>query len=417
MRRTARAVVVEGFLNKLGFGIVTFAIPLYALHLGLNVAEIGVVVAAKAAVQPLIKPLMGVVIDRFGSRRGYLAATSLRFLSSAVLLIVDTAAGLLAVRLIQGAASAAQEPASITVLAKTQRDRLGRAFSMVLAARDVAKVSAGAVAGLLLAATGSFTVLWAIVAVIALLPVLVVFLFVHDVAPESGEPAGPGELHDSEPAPMPEEAGRILRSPTLRLIAGLGLMAGMTAHMTHAMFQVYASEVAGLGPAQIGLIYSLSVASLLVVGPPAGWVADRYGTGVLASSRAVANAVSSVVYIAFPVFGGMLGGRMIDDAGKAAFRPTWASLLGGASRRAGPRGGRVAANLDAMMSFGEALGPVVAGLIWNWAGAAWFLVARAVLGIATELLVGRRLRRVMAEEARARSADRLEGEAELALRE
>jgi len=410
-RTTAKAVVVEGFFNKLGFGIVTFAIPLYALSLGLNVAEIGILVAAKAAIQPLVKPLMGIAIDRFGARRGYLTAVSLRFVSTAVLLVADTLAGLLAVRFIQGAASAAQEPASITVLAKTQRDRLGRAFSAVLAARDVAKVSAGAAAGLLLAATGSFTLLWIVVSVIALIPVLVVVAFVRDVAAH-GE-----ELPDAEPAPVPDEVARVLRSPTLRLIAGLGLMAGMTAHMTHAMFQVYATEVAGLGPGEIGVIYSLSVASLLAVGPPAGWVADRYGNGLLASSRAVANAVSSIAYLIFPSFAGLLGGRLVDDAGKAAFRPTWASLLGTASRRAGTRGGRVVANLDAVMSIGEALGPVVAGLIWNWAGAAAFLITRAVLGIATEAIFGRRLRAALAGEAPNRRADRAAGEAELTLRD
>ena len=31
-----RAVVIEGFFNRLGFGMVTFALPLYALELGMS---------------------------------------------------------------------------------------------------------------------------------------------------------------------------------------------------------------------------------------------------------------------------------------------------------------------------------------------------------------------------------------------
>jgi len=116
--RTVQAVVLEGFLNRLGFGIVTFALPLYALQLGLSLTEIGIVVAAKAFVQPAVKPLMGVLIDRVGARRGYLIAVSFRFASALVLPFASTMGALIAVRMLQGAASAAQDPAAITVIAK-----------------------------------------------------------------------------------------------------------------------------------------------------------------------------------------------------------------------------------------------------------------------------------------------------------
>jgi len=385
--RTVQAVMLEGFLNRLGFGIVTFALPLYALKLGLGLTEIGIVVAAKAFVQPAVKPLMGLLIDRLGARRGYLVAVSFRFASALVLPFASSMGALIAVRMLQGAASAAQDPAAITLIAK-QGDgtRLGRRFAATMSARDLGKVSAGLIGGLLLAATGSFLVLWIAVAAIAALPVFVVWRWVHDV------PAIPAVTEPTAPAPDPSVAHRVLRDPRLRLVAALGLLAGTTAHMTNALFQVYASEVAGLSAAQIGLITSLSIAALLGVGPPAGWIADRFGTGALSSARGIANAGSSLLYLVFPVFGGMLAGRLVDDAGKAAFRPTWGALVGGATRRAGPRGGRVAATLDAALSLGEALGPLLAAVLWDTFGFVVFLSVRAGLGIATELLLGRRLR-------------------------
>ena len=388
--RLVTAVVTEGFVNRLGFGIVTFALPLYALQLGMGIAEIGLLVATKALLQPAIKPLVGIAVDRWGARRGYLAAVWFRFFASIALLFAATPAALFGVRLLQGLASAAQDPVSISVLAKGRSERAGRRFSAVYAARDVGKVAAGAVGGFLLALTGSFTALWWLVVALAAVPLAIVWFFVHEL------PDRPG---GADPEDVPEEYQRILRSPRLRAIAMLGLFGGLTATMTHALFQVYAAEVAGLSAAQIGVVYSISVAALLVVGPLAGWVGDRHGHGVLASARGTANAVSSIVLIVFPSFGGMLAGRLVDEGGKAAFRPTWGSLLAHSSRRAGRRGGRTAAGLDAWLSVGEALGPLVAGLIWDLAGAVWFLVVRAVLGVGVELVLGRRLRAALQEAA------------------
>lgn len=403
-----RALMVEGFLNRLGFGMVTFALPLYALELGMGITEIGFLIAAKAFVQPAVKPLMGIAVDRFGARRGYLTASGIRFISAVVLLFVATPAGLFAVRFIQGAASAAQEPASISLLAKGDQRRMGRRFSAIIGARDIATVSAGLVAGLVLGATGSFLTLWVLVAALAAASVLVVAVWVRDLPEPADAPAPAPAVATPPVAPAPDAdpagetarrgAGRLLRDPRLRLLAGLGFFGGMTAHMMHALFQVYASVEAGLGPAQIGVIYSISIAALLLVGPLAGWIGDRKGNGILAGARGVANALSSFVYLLFPTFGGLLGGRLLDDSGKAAFRPTWGSLLASASRDAGPRGGRVAGNLDAVLSTGQALGPIVAALIWDLAGVVAFFCVRAVMGIAVELIVGRKLRRWTREQ-------------------
>ena len=392
--RLVKAVVVEGFFTRLGFGIVTFALPLYALRLGLSLTEIGLVAGAKALVEPAVKPLVGMAVDRWGARRSYLGAVTLRFLAGLVLLSASSLGGLLAVRLLQGAASAARDPASITVLAKQARRRLGRTFSLAIGAKDLGNVSAGVIGGGVLAVTGAnFTVLWLLVAVLGAVPVIAVWAWVRDVDDVDEQ----AHAVVTEETPDAQATARILTDPGLRLIALLGLSVGFTAHMTHSLFQVYASEVAGLSAGTIGLIYSASVVALLVVGPVAGWAGDRHGLGLLAGARGVANAVSSVIFVAFPVVGGVLAGRMVDDVGKAAFRPTWGGLVATAAQRAGPRRGRIAAGLDTALSVGEAAGPLVAGLVWDAAGFVAFFALRGVLGVATEVFLGRRLRHLMVE--------------------
>ncbi|MCU1500123.1 MAG: transporter, partial [Acidimicrobiales bacterium] len=388
VRRLVRAVVLEGFLTRLGFGIVSFALPLQALQLGLSLAEVGFLAGAKAMVEPLVKPIVGVAVDRFGVRRCYLASVIVRAVAAVFLFFASSLAGLVAVRLLQGAAAAARDPASITALTRQAKKRLGRTFSLTVGAKDLGDVSAGVVGGGILATTGNdFGVLWAVVLVISVLPIFVIWRGVHDFE----DPAG-SSLPVPETAAVPEKPGRILADPDLRLIAGLGLMTGFTAHMMHSLFQVYAKEVAGLGEGQIGLIYSASVVGLLIVGPLAGYVGDRYGTGLLAGARGLTNALSSVIFVAFPSFPGVLAGRLVDDSGKAAFRPTWGSLVAGAASRSDGRRGRTAAGLDTALSVGEAAGPLVAGLIWDVRGFVTVFVVRAILGVATELTLGRRLR-------------------------
>lgn len=126
--------------------------------------------------------------------------------------------------------------------------------------------------------------------------------------------------------------------------------------------------------------------------------ADRFGTGPLIPLRGLANALSSALYLVARPSPGILAARFVDDTGKAAFRPTWGTLMASVVRSPGPRRSRAVANVDALLSVGEALGPVLAGFLWNWQGVAAMFAVRALLGVATELFIGRRLRSLPDEE-------------------
>jgi MFS family permease len=394
-----RAVVVEGFTTRLAFGVVIFAMPLYARQLGMSLVEVGALIAMKPLVELIVKPFMGWTVDRWGARRGYLTAVTVRLLASVLLFTATTPASLYLVRLVQGAASAARDPASISVVAGSGTRRLGRAFSISFGAKDLGAVSAGALGGLLLAASGNdFRLLWAFVVAVSLVPVIVVWRWVPHPEPRSpdaaaAEPAAVRLVKDPPRDRRRADPGsRVFRDSHLRLLCTLGLLAGVTAHMTHGLFPLLAAEIAGLSPGQIGAIYSASVLVLLVVGPLAGLAADRFGAMPLTGARTIANTLSSLLYLVFPTAAGLLTGRLVDVAGRAAFRPPWGSLLAQAARRAGPRAGRVVATLDTALSVGEAIGPIIAALLWDTWGLAAFLLTRAGLGIFTELVVSRRLR-------------------------
>lgn len=285
------------------------------------------------------------------------------------------------------AAPRGSSPTPTAEPAKRSRLRLGRTFSITIGAKDLGNLSAGLAGGVLLAATGGdFRVLWLVVIALAVVPLPVAAWVPPDAAMDDA-----GDV-PARAATQPAAPARLWGDRRLRAIALLGLFAGTTAHMTHGLFQVYAVQVGGLNAGQVGLIYSAAIATLLVLGPAAGYAADRFGTDRLAGARGLANAVSSVVYLVAPSFAGLLAGRLVDEAGKAAFRPTWGALLATAARTDARRGGKIAAGLDTALSLGEALGPILAGLLWQWWGVAAFLLVRAALGLGVELLLGRRLR-------------------------
>src|SRR5438046_10763722 len=82
------AIVAEGFLSRLSFGVIGFALPLYAYHLGMKLSEIGILASINLVVALALKPAVGVVADRFGLKRSLTAETSLRGVVSVLMAFV-----------------------------------------------------------------------------------------------------------------------------------------------------------------------------------------------------------------------------------------------------------------------------------------------------------------------------------------
>ncbi|HZA25407.1 MAG TPA: MFS transporter, partial [Dehalococcoidia bacterium] len=60
------AIVVEGIFSRFSFGVISFALPLYAYHLGLSLTAIGFLMSVNLSVSLALKPLSGWLADRFG---------------------------------------------------------------------------------------------------------------------------------------------------------------------------------------------------------------------------------------------------------------------------------------------------------------------------------------------------------------
>src|SRR5437763_16982410 len=79
-----------------------------------------------------------------------------------------------------------------------------------------------------------------------------------------------------------------------------------------------------------------------------------------------------------------MAAKIVDDAGKAAFRPTWGAILAEVSDVDPTHRARTITFVDSAYSMGEIVGPMAAGLLLAVAGTPGMRTARAALAAVTE---------------------------------
>jgi MFS family permease len=369
--RSLTALVAEGFFSRLSFGLIAFALPLYAHELGLSIAQIGVLLSFNLVVATVLKPATGALADRVGLKRGLTAAVALRSVTSLLLAFAAAPWQLFAVRGVHGASIALRDPSVDALIAVHGKRAVATAFAWYQTAKSSAGAIGKAAAGVLLGLTASdYTLVFLVAFALASLPLVIVARYVR-------EPAAPPPRAATHAAEPPER-------PALARFMGLGFLVAGTAHMLGALFPLLATEYAGLTPAQAGSIYVLVIVAPLT-GPAFGWLSDNVSRRLVLAVRSIANAGSSLLYLAFPTFAGVLAGRLVDDIGKAAFRPAWGSLMAHVASFDPRTRARTMGFLRQGEDAGEIAGPMVAGVIWSVWGAPVLLVARAALALVTEL--------------------------------
>lgn len=384
-RLAVATVLTEGFLGRLAFGMLSFAFPLYALSLGLSLAQIGILVSLRSVFVLPLKPVAGWLSDRIGVRAVYLSGAAARTVAAALLFVFEGFIGLMFVRLLQGASAAGRDVASIGVIARDAEGRVGTAYSWYASAKHVGGVAGAGIAGLVIAASSGYQTLFVVVLILSILPVAAAWFGLQEVTDESKQ----DETQEDEREEQPVERGRVSEAFALvRELSGpvsVGMLVAASAYMVHGLFPVLATEYAGLTAAQAGLIYSLSAAVFLATGPVFGWIIDRRGRTLGIAWRSAANIGSSFLYILSPTFIGLAAARSVDDSGKAAFKPAWASAMVEISGADPKRRGKRLGVLDTSQSLGEAIGPALAGILWQTGGIAALFGVRIAIAIVAEI--------------------------------
>ena len=375
------AIVAEGFFSRLSFGLISFALPLYAVReLGLSLAQVGILLSLNLMVAVLLKPFMGALADRVGMKPSFTAAIGLRSLVSLLLAFAAVPWQLFAIRAVHGVSISLRDPpANVLIAEHGGKKAVATAFAWYQTAKSLAGNAGKASAGILLTLTAAnYTFVFLLAFVLSALPILIVLRYIKE--PRDGESE---QEHVPAAAAERAQARASTRTPRVLPFMGLGFMISSTAYMLANLFPVFAVEYAGLSEAQAGLVYVVSIVVVLS-GPAFGWLSDNVSRNLVLSVRSVANVLSSAVYLVAPNLAGVMIGRAIDDTGKAAFRPAWGSVMAHVAGFNRQRRARTMGALSSGEDAGEIAGPVLAGLLWSIWGVPVLLAVRIGLAVMTE---------------------------------
>ena len=385
---TPAAVAAEGFMTRFGFGMVSLALPLFALSLGMSLAEVGLLYALRTAATIAIKPVVGWAADRYGRKTTLVLAIVLRCLVGLLFIFASQAWHLYALRILQGAMTAARDPSAAALLASHgKRNSMASTFAWYTTARDVGRSLGYGAAGLLIEFSGGYHAVFLIAFLTSCAALVTVLKFVAE-NPAWGDKA-PARRAAPPVAARPGNGGASWRSSwamygRLMPYAGFGLMVASSAEMMQGLFPVLATQYARLTEGQAGLAVSASSVAVLIAGPLFGWLSDHVSRKLALGARSAANTLSSVLYIVAPTFGGYMAAKVVDDSGKAAFRPTWGAMLAEVSEVDPSRRAQTMTFVDSAYTLGEVVGPIAAGTLLALVGFPGMLAARAVLALATE---------------------------------
>src|SRR5437867_6226875 len=188
------AIVSEGLLSRLSFGLISFSLPLYARHLGLSLKEVVILAAMNSAVAVALKPLLGWAADRFGLKRTYLAAISLRSLVSLLLGFATLPWELFAIRSAHGLSMSLRDPSANALIAEHGGEKsVASAFAWYQTARTVAGSMRRALAGSLLTVNAAnYPLVFFVAFALSVLPLLVVGRWVRERSAASHVDSKPG---------------------------------------------------------------------------------------------------------------------------------------------------------------------------------------------------------------------------------
>jgi len=378
-RVTVLALAAAMSLALLGDQLLYAVLPSRPEAAGIGVAALGVILSANRVIRLGANSLGGVLCDRLGRRRPFLAGMALAAVSTAGYWLTSGFWPLLAARLVWGLAFSFLSVAGLSVvLDVTTRDDRGRTLGVYHAL-----VQSGTLLGLV--ASGVLTDLLgyrrtlALYVPLTLLGLGLAWLVLRETNPGGRRPAR-ASLRD------------VLATLDLRLLAPAYVgFASFFAGNGILMATLGASLKAQIGPAALpvatltGILLASRKLASMVSAPVAGYLSDRSGDRrVVAGAGALAAGAGFLVLATGSGVTLFAAGVLLTALGEGVLHPALAAWIGDATPpelRGVVMGGFATAN-----DLGSATGPLVGYAIAAGLGFAW-AYALCVALLATALVV------------------------------
>lgn len=375
-RRDLLILGLVGFVTSFGAHAVAVNLPTYAQQVGAGTFVIGVLIAIYDFAEVIAKPLFGYLADKRGQVMTLWVGLGVFSLASLAFLVVDPRL-LILIRLLQGLGAAAFSVVSVALVAAYFPYTRGQALGTYNALKGAGYVVAPVLGGFIVA-RANLAGLFVLSAGIGL-----VVLILSLVLPE---PAEPLRLDDDDDAFNLREFLAPFSDPRLLPWYAVIVVNMFFVGIQFGFVPVYLNRL-GYDPFDAGLIVGAGTLAYVLVQPPAGWLADRFGGR---TTIVVGLLVSSVSLVALPFTQGPLLVTLIVLGG-LGIGVVWTNCDAMVSQLA--RAGQLSTSLGTAGSykeFGDMLGPLTIGAVSQAFGLTAGFVTCGVMGLASTALILRR---------------------------
>ena len=243
-------------------------LPIFAASLGANSAFLGFIVSVSTLTGMVLKPLIGLLSDRWG-RRWWLVAGTLFFAGMPFFYhLVHTPEQLFCVRIVHGLATAIYGPVTLAFVAEQAMQRRAERLGWFGMARNGSYIVGPATAGWLLLTLDPVDV-FTLIGLLSCLAFVPVFLL-SEPSVRNGNSRLPVRRHISA------ALGAGIRTPSVWLSGSLELTVFLALYAVRAFLPVYALSL-GISVALVGVFFSVQEAAHLVLRPLGGRLGDRMG--------------------------------------------------------------------------------------------------------------------------------------------
>jgi MFS family permease len=339
----------------------------YVEHQGGTPQLVGLVISAYGLAQLLLRFPLGVVSDRIGRRKPFLALGFLAaLLASLGFVLAPSPWAMCGARFMAGLSACAWVAFTVLFANYFPPNATAKAMGYISFCNHLAIIGATSLGGALAEAHGWLAPFWAAAGVASL--GLLCLCFVYEPAPRP------------TPVPAPRHLAAILCSRELLLVSLIAALGQWTMYATTFGFvPIYAVGI-GASKTQLGLLTTLStlagaLASLLSGAYVIAWFGSRSIILIGHLSMAVATASMPVIETLVPLY----GSQMLAGFGRGLAQPL---LLNLAIRRF-PDGEKATAMgfFQAVYAIGMFAGPATAGVVGGWAGYTGMFLSTAVIAL------------------------------------
>jgi MFS family permease len=354
--RSLTYITVADFLVRSGYQMgKTPLLPIFAATLGASGVFLGFIVSVSTLTGMVLKPLVGLLSDRWGRRVWLLTGTTFFAVTPFFYQFVDTSEQLFAIRLIHGMATAIYGPVTLALVAELATENRAERLGYFSLARNGGYVVGPMAAGWLLLtmpAPAVFTVI-GIISSIAYLPILLL--------PET-RPSSLGRATALRHQ-MVEALRTGIKTPAVWLAGSVEANFYIVLYAIKTFLPLYALSI-GINVVTVGLFLSVIAGVHLICNPFGGRIADRFGYSLTISAGMVIFGATTL-FLPF-VSGGimLMVPAILMGIAQALVLPSTIALV--ALQVESTHIATGMGLVGTLRNTGKVLGPVLAGLLINW---------------------------------------------------